>query len=127
MINAVDNSGKSNESVEDANSIFRHIGLRKIWTITDPNDLNYEDLINSGYDRRVGMEFNQEALVIQCLNVIILSIIMLQSEIFDSTGYKKFVTQADGSMDLLMQLSGLKAKSTTYIFNNQKVRKVVSI
>lgn len=52
---------------------------------------------------------------------------MLQSEIFDSAGYKKFVTQSDGSMDLLMQLSGIKAKSITYIYNNEKIRKVVSI
>ena len=111
-------SDKVNGSVEDTANIFRHIGLRKIWVINNPTDLDYKDLINSGYDRRVGMEFNLDALIIQCLNIVILSIIMLQSEIFDSFGYKKFVTQADGSMDLLMQLSGLKAKSITYIFNN---------
>jgi hypothetical protein len=30
-------------------------------------------------------------------------------------------------MDLLMQLSELKAKSVTYVFNNYKIRKIVSI
>jgi hypothetical protein len=59
-----------------------------------------------------------DAFIVQTLNVIILSVIMLQSEIFDSAGYIKFITQSDGSMDLLMQLSGIKAKSITYIYNN---------
>lgn len=36
------------------------------------------------------------------------------------------MTQTDGSMDLLMQLSELKGKSITYIFNNHKIRKIVS-
>jgi hypothetical protein len=52
---------------------------------------------------------------------------MLQGEIFDSAGYLKFVTQDDGSMDLLITLGALKAKSITYIFNNNKIRKILSI
>jgi len=46
---------------------------------------------------------------------------------FNSTGYIKFVTQENGSMDLLVQLSELKRKSVAFIFNNTKIRKIVSI
>jgi hypothetical protein len=53
--------------------------------------------------------------------------ITLQSEIFRSAGYVKYVSQSGGSMDLLCQLSDLKAKSITYVFNNLKIRKIVSI
>jgi len=63
----------------------------------------------------------------QILNCIMITMIFLQSEIFDSYGYLKFVTQTDGSMDLLVQLSDLKAKSMTYMFNNRKIRKILSI
>jgi hypothetical protein len=43
---------------------------------------------------------------------------MFQAEIFRSYGYKKFVTQTDGSMDLLVKLASDKAKGITYAFNN---------
>lgn len=61
------------------------------------------------------------------MNCVIIMFIMLQSEIFDSQGYIKFVTQSDGSMDLLVQLADLKSKSMAYIFNNNKIRKILSI
>ena len=61
------------------------------------------------------------------MNAFIVAIVLLQSEIFSSSGYLKYVTQANGSMDLLMQLSELKAKSITYVFNNYKIRKILSI
>jgi hypothetical protein len=35
--------------------------------------------------------------------------------------------QQDGSMDLLIQLAELKAKSIAYCYNNMKIRKIVSI
>lgn len=35
--------------------------------------------------------------------------------------------QKDGSMDLLVELSVLKAKSNAFVFNNYKIRKIVSI
>ena len=57
-------TSETNESVESTKTIFRHIGLRKVWTINDPSDLEYADLINSGYDRRVGMEFDLDALIV---------------------------------------------------------------
>jgi hypothetical protein len=37
------------------------------------------------------------------------------------------VTQDDGSMDLMIQLGVMKAKSITYVFNNNKIRKILSI
>jgi hypothetical protein len=66
-------------------------------------------------------------LGLQILNCVIISIIALQAELFNSNGYVKYVTQSDGSMDLLMQLSELKSKSITYVFNNKKIRKIISI
>jgi hypothetical protein len=56
------------------------------------NELDYTNFILTGYDERVGFKFNREAFIIQTLNVLIMFIIMLQSEIFDSAGYQKFVT-----------------------------------
>ena len=53
--------------------------------------------------------------------------ISLQSEIFSSWGYDKYVTQTDGSMDLIVQLAELKAKSIAFTFNNLKIRKIISI
>ena len=53
--------------------------------------------------------------------------ITLQTEIFHSPGYLKFVTQTGGSMDLLLKLAPLKAKSLAYQFNNLKIRKIISI
>jgi hypothetical protein len=50
-----------------------------------------------------------------------------QSEVFHSSGYTKFVTQTDGSMDLLIKLAELKAKSIAYIFNNKKIIKIIMI
>lgn len=48
-------------------------------------------------------------------------LISLQSEIFDSEGYKKYVTQTDGSLDLIIQLAAFKQKSLTYVYNNLKI------
>jgi hypothetical protein len=53
--------------------------------------------------------------------------ISLQTEIFQSPGYKKFITQKSGSMDLIMSLADKKAKSLSYCFNNDKIRNIVSI
>jgi len=61
------------------------------------------------------------------MNCFMIAIISLQSEIFSSEGYLKFVTQTDGSMDLLVKLADIKAKSISYVFNNLKIRKIISI
>lgn len=67
------------------------------------------------------------AFYFQIMNAFTVGIILLQSEIFSSAGYLKYVTQSNGSMDLLVQLSELKGKSITYVFNNYKIRKILSI
>lgn len=54
-------------------------------------------------------------------------LISIQCEIFNSPGYQKYVTQTNGSMDLLVQLADLKAKSIAYCYNNNKIRKIISI
>ena len=64
---------------------------------------------------------------LQILNCIMISIISLQSEIFKSPGYLKYVTQLDGSMDLLVNLAEAKRRSFTYVFNNDKIRQILSI
>lgn len=50
-----------------------------------------------------------------------------QVSIFDSPGYIKYVTQKDGSLNLLLQLSVLKGKSVAYRFNNYKILKILEI
>lgn len=67
------------------------------------------------------------ALYFQYMNCFIIAVIMLQCEIFSSSGYLKYVTQRNGSMDLLMELSELKAKSITYVINNYKIRKILNL
>jgi len=66
-------------------------------------------------------------LHLQFLNCIMISLISFQTQIFDSAGYKKFIEQKDGSMDLLVKLSELKAKSIAYVYNNKKITKIYSI
>mmetsp|Transcript_21579 Transcript_21579/g.33227 ORF Transcript_21579/g.33227 Transcript_21579/m.33227 type:complete len:988 (-) Transcript_21579:2058-5021(-) len=117
----------------DASATLTHIGFRKIWHVspgTNPQDLfSYDHYISemAQGDDQSGLVFSWKNFGMQVLNCIMIGIIMLQSEIFESYGYIKFVTQTDGSMDLLVQLSELKSKSITYVFNNQKIRKILSI
>ena len=56
------------------------------------------------------------------LNCAMICIISLQQQIFGSYGYQKFIKQKGGSMDLLMELSEIKAKSIAYVYNNYKIR-----
>ena len=51
---------------------------------------------------RSGLTFDAGNFGLQVLNCIIIFIVILQNDIFNSAGYKKFVTQSDGSMDLLV-------------------------
>ena len=74
-----------------------------------------------------GFKLNSENYILQSMNCIMICFISLQLEIFRSFGYLKYVTQANGSMDLLIQLSDLKSKSIAYVFNNNKIRKIISI
>jgi hypothetical protein len=52
---------------------------------------------------------------------------LLQSEIFDSAGYIKYVSSDNGKMDVLLTIADLKQKAITYQFNNLKIKKVMSI
>ena len=106
-------------------------GIRKIWVTGEDNQhlFSYQAFIDSqGTDDHAnGLKIDVGNFMMQILNCFIISVIMLQSEIFDSAGYQKFVTQDDGSMDLMIQLAVMKAKSITYVFNNNKIRKILSI
>jgi len=80
-----------------------------------------------GEEKVRGLTIHWTNFGLQILNCVLITIIALQAEIFSSAGYLKYVTQSGGSMDLLVGLAPLKAKSTTYIFNNFKIRKIISI
>lgn len=111
------------------------VGFRKVWSMSG-NALSYALLVNAaGDDGGVaagttvynGLELDMQNFCLQILNCIMICSISLQAEIFNSSGYLKYVTQANGSIDLLVSLSELKAKSIAYTFNNLKIRKIISI
>jgi hypothetical protein len=54
------------------------------------------------------------------LSGIIICVLSLQSEIFESFGYDKFVTKGDG-MATFIKLADTKAKSIAYTINNAKL------
>jgi hypothetical protein len=84
------------------------IGLRKVWVVKNEGALTYSSLINhldsqeSNYN---GFVLNFDNFCLQCINCVMITIISLQSEIFESAGYQKFVRQSNGSMDMLIQLA----------------------
>lgn len=116
---------------------LRHLGLRKVWTYThgpgyenlDLGDLTFKEYITCDPWNEFCPHFQLDwrAFYFEVMICFIVSQIMLQSEIFNSSGYLKYVTQQNGSLDLLIQMSKLKAKSVTYVSNNQKIRKILSI
>ena len=59
------------------------------------------------------------------MTTLAITLISLQVEIFKSEGYNKYVTQTDGSMDLIMNLAEYKQKSLTYVYNNIKIQKIL--
>jgi hypothetical protein len=63
----------------------------------------------------------------QMATCTLICLISMQSEIFSSNGYIKYVSQTDGSMDLLVKLNELKQKSFTYVYNNEKIQKIIYI
>jgi hypothetical protein len=118
----------------ELHKVYTNIGLRKIWSY-DPTVQSMDDVFS--FDHLVyryntggvdtGLKIQPKSLMLQMLNCIIISIITLQTEIFKSPGYDKYVRQSDGSMDMLVQLADLKKKSITFVFNNRKIRKILSI
>lgn len=134
--------------IVDLNKInrLRQFGFRKVWSFNPGNQqydqkpdtfskVTYDDYIFCKAYNEDGTHtgncpkyvLDQRAFNFQMMNAFIVAIILLQSEIFSSPGYLKYVTQPNGSMDLLMQLSDVKAKAMTYVFNNYKIRKILSI
>jgi hypothetical protein len=104
------------------------VGFRKVWYLHCEHDLSFQEYVKKGvHESYEGYNIDWYNFQVQVLNCIMISIISLQSEIFRSAGYIKYVTQVDGSMDLLVKLADLKRKSFTYIFNNEKIRKILSI
>jgi hypothetical protein len=108
--------------------ILEPIGFRKVWDVTKEHrdELTYAHMIKDG-DSYLGYEINWKNFNLQCLNCFMICFISLQTEIFKSPGYQKFITQKSGSMDLIMSLADKKAKSLAYCFNNDKIRNIVSI
>lgn len=87
----------------------RYFGFRKIWSwdksaYTAEQIFSYNNfLLNQGVvGNKIGLELQFRDFGLQVLNCVIISFIALQSEIFNSAGYVKYVTQTDGSMDLLV-------------------------
>ena len=108
----------------------RMFGLRKVYT--NPPGSNTHDnaawnyqYFEEGNGKYHGYVFDAQNFAMAVLNCYMICIISFQAQIFNSYGYQKFVTQKDGSMDLLVQLSLLKAKSMAYIYNNHKIKKIV--
>lgn len=116
---------------------LRFFGLRKVWRYNHGpgfehlglGDLTYAEFINCDpwTEECPHFKLDWRAFYFEVMICFIASIIMLQSEIFSSAGYLKYVTQHNGSLDLLMQLAEVKAKATTYVKNNYKIRKILSI
>lgn len=80
------------------------IGFRKIWRNTYETAFDYNVLINSAENpvEYHGLQLHWDSLMLQTLNCVMICSISLQSEIFSSWGYRKYVTQAGGSMDLIV-------------------------
>lgn len=90
----------------------RKLGIRKVW-LHPLRELNTVRHKYYGYDYAIainkGNERLFEGLTLNVLNFnmqiaigVMICLISLQAEIFDSEGYKKYVTQTDGSMDLII-------------------------
>lgn len=91
------------------------LGFKKVWK-EDPKmplkNATADMVIQKGYEgamkggsvenkRYLGLTVDKLGFFIQCLNCMMAAVISLQKAIFDSPGYQKFITQKDGSMDLM--------------------------
>lgn len=66
----------------------------------------FEYAINKGHEMLFeGLEIKWINFYMQIAISFMICLISLQAEIFDSEGYKKYVNQTDGSMDLIIQLA----------------------
>jgi len=101
------------------------IGFRKVWNYNNGEAFDYKAMIIANNFK--GMNINEKNLYLQMLNCAMICVISLQTSIFASYGYKKFISQKGGSMDLLCELADMKAKSPAFVYNNAKIRKIYSI
>lgn len=72
-----------------------YIGFRKVWEVQNENLFNYSNFINHTDDNEgkySGYKLMGSNFYLQCINCLMICMISLQSEIFESPGYKKFVT-----------------------------------
>lgn len=112
----------------EAAPLARQLGFRKIWTATKQSDFTYAKLSQAKSPADFhGLKCDYTNFFMQMLTCFILATISMQSEIFESTGYKKFFEQTDGSMDLLIKLSVLKQQSMAYVFNNSKIIYILKV
>jgi hypothetical protein len=83
---------------------------------------SYNTIIDHGHAILFeGLTLDYSNWYMQIAISIMITLISLQAEIFNSEGYKKFVTQTDGSMDLLVKLAKQKQESLTFVYNNLKI------
>lgn len=96
----------------------------------DDQNLSYNDYINHTCNSTLtgfaGQYLNYQNFYLQCVNCVMICILSLQSEIFSSFGYHKFVTKKDG-MEHFVKLASIKAKSVAYTYNNYKLKKIFGI
>ena len=105
---------------------MEQIGIRKVWHSEKGEMDDFVTLVRTPGEYH-GLKLNWHNFNLQILNCFIINIISLQKEIFWSHGYEKFITQKDGSMDLLVQLSAMKGHAITMIQNNARIQKIIAI
>lgn len=80
------------------------IGLFKIWNVDSTGQASSENAYQINY---------------KCF---MFTMIMIQEAVFESGAYKEFIT---GRLPMYRILSTMKAQACAYLFNNQKIRKVI--
>ena len=67
------------------------IGFRKIWKKNPDEIFTYKEFIQDegSFD---GLNINKRNFVLQCMNCFMICAISLQKDIFNSPGYRKYVT-----------------------------------
>jgi hypothetical protein len=104
---------------------YHKIGIRKVWKSKDEEHFTYETLIGNP-EQFKGLEAKTHNMFIESFICIIIAMLCLQRGIFESYGFKKFVTQKDGSMDLMLHQAITKGKMMAQMFNNYKITKIVA-
>lgn len=72
-------------------SYFKYVGFRKIWDDNNNQAFDYKTLIQNT-DSYNGLNLNMSNFMLQTFNCFMICCISLQTQIFDSYGYNKFIT-----------------------------------